>query len=367
MLNLRVAFISFSNNPDLQYYLYNSAKYVNEIGHEAITIGSNNVKVSTNLGQINYLLNVPERPGVSFDTIKNYRQAQAKVKSIITEFKPNVIHFISKHTWNYFMIMMIRKTNRNIKIVHTMHDPIGHNGEKAQKKVVLYNKIIKNRVDGIVVHSNISYRQAVQKLCVKSPIVKAPLGEMEWLNYEKSRRTKNVLIFGRLNAYKGLEYIPKISSSLYSFDKSIRIVIAGKFSKDIDQKLIKDIKQCENVILYNRFIPEDDVEELFFNSDLVLITHTSISQSGVLLESYRHSRPVVAFDIEGVEEFIINSKTGLLVNKFDIEKYAEQIYRTINSENMLDTLSINAHKYGRELFSTEKMCKDFVEFYQSIL
>jgi len=258
----------------------------------------------------------------------------------------------------------LRLSRTNTKILHTIHDPLGHDGEKVQKKVILYNKVINQLIDSVILHSFNSYKKYVNNYIIRKPIV-IPLGEFKEKKFIEPRYTKKALIFGRLNAYKGLEYVPEIADRLYKLDKDIIISIYGEISKDISEDLINSIKTKNNIELVDRFIDEKELENLLHHHDVVLITYTSITQSGVIALSMVNSKPIIAFNIEGMKEFV-NSQCALLIDDFNTSEFANAVCKLINDRERLLTMSKEAWNLSRERYTIEKMGNELLNYYTKL-
>jgi glycosyltransferase involved in cell wall biosynthesis len=220
-------------------------------------------------------------------------------------------------------------------------------------------------VHGVVTHSQKSYFATIQKIKPKARVFIAPLGSTRWREFKEFDEIKNkFLIFGRLNSYKGVELIPSIAHEIGRICPQVRIVVAGKVAEEIKKPIIDEIYACANVDFINEFIPEADIDNYFYDCDAVLITHTSITQSGVILDAYSHGKPIVAFRIDGIDEFMTN--LGLCVPAFDVADYAEKACRLIRDTVSLREQSRVSWEYGKQRFSSDMMAKGFCRIYSEV-
>lgn len=366
---MRVLLISFSTNSDLQSYMYNLNLYFDKLGIDCTTIGSNDMKVNIAIQKNNILIDTPERPTINFKSLILFLKNFKRIISEIKEKKPDIIHFTSKHIWNYPLIKYLKVLKKlgkkSYKVVHTIHDPVGHKGEKIQKQVYYYYKIINSNVDGVILHSKNSENDYLNNYKFINKYCVTQLGEYKLKEYKNLNFNKKVLVFGRLNAYKGLEYLPLIADELIKLDSEITINVYGKCSDDISNELINEIIKRKNIDFNNRFIMEEEVELLFDNTDITLITYTSISQSGVIPLSFVNSRPIVAFGIHGITEFI-NNKNSIIIEPFEVKKMAKNIYEILNNKNKLKKLSLGAWSSANEKYNIQNMGNEIYAFYKII-
>jgi glycosyltransferase involved in cell wall biosynthesis len=107
-------------------------------------------------------------------------------------------------------------------------------------------------------------------------------------------------------------------------------------------------------------------EDLFGASEIILSTSENEGMPIALIEAQLAGKPVVATDVGGVSEVIVNHETGLVTNK-----NAGSIAAAVNSL-ILDTqkrtqMSTLAASRARSLFSIEQMVNAHVSLYHSIV
>jgi len=361
---MKIVLVSFSKLPTLQNYLFNTYEHMSELGQNVYTINSDEINVPFTLSEKNMTINVPNSPLPTPSSLKKMMGTVKEIVGRIVELNPDVVHFISKHTWNYPIIRKLKKKT-NIKIVHTFHDPIGHKGDLVRYGVIMYNKLIGRSAHAVVVHSGKSFDETVEKLKPRAKVFTAPLGCTKWRPYKETEATqKRLLIFGRINNYKGCDMIPAIAEEVAKIDWEIKIVVAGKASKDVKQTTLDAISACSNIEFTQGLIPEEEIDDYFYNCDAVLITHTSMTQSGVVLDAYSHSKPIVSFEIEGIAEFL--SERSLCAPAFDIVEYARKACELTRDSEHLKKISKQAWEFGKNNFASENMAREFLTIYNNI-
>ncbi|MDR0885669.1 MAG: glycosyltransferase family 4 protein [Clostridiales Family XIII bacterium] len=354
--DMKIILVSFSKLPPFQNYMYNLARQLTKMNIEVRTVGAI-PHSAIHVDETNYILDVHDSPNPSFKSLKKYLKIQKSLCVHFDKASPAHVVFISKHFWNY---LLIRKLNKNIKKYHVFHDPIGHKGDIIRFGVILYNRLIAKKVDKIFVHSNNAFHDTIKYIKPDVPVIKIPLGEEEWLELNQENHIFNkLLIFGRINNYKGYEFIPQLADALKSELPEVRIVVAGKSSKDVNRQILQDIANKDNVKFTDEFIPEDKMHDYFDTCDAVIVLHTSITQSGVIINAYRHTKGIICFKIDGIEEFI-DEHSSISVDAFDIQAMCKSIKRAYN-DKVFYMLGRNAWHLGQEIFSIEKMAEGYFE------
>ena len=354
-----IALISFSELPVMQTMVLSISRGLleNETKH-SIILSKKITSLETKYEKDNiFLVDTPKRPTPSLSSFFLFKKIKAQLLAFIEQKNITKILFVSKHIWNFLLINSFKK-NSNVEFYHIFHDPIGHSGQKISKGVFMYNKIISKKLRAILTLSTKSYTDTINVLKPKCKVYKITFADRYWLDYKPSKKQyKNILLFGRLTSYKGLEFIPDLAKKLYIYDPSIIITIAGKSSNDISSSLLNEISSIKNVHLINDFIPEIDIDYYYDNADFCLILHTSITQSGVILDAYRHSKTIVCFDIDGIHEFLSN-EFAYAIKAFNLDEMAKCIIMLENNFSLLTEKNKKAWNFGKDNFSMKKMIND---------
>lgn len=362
---MKTLLISFSELPTLQRHLYILSTGLAKLGIETTTLGSSTLKIDVKLQSSNNLIETPSSPKPSLQSLIAMNRELNKIVQMTIELEPDVIHFINKHTWNYFLIRMLKKQLPQTKLIHTFHDPVGHEGDSVQKGVILYHKIVERLLDAIVVHSDIAKDQTLKLLKPMCPVFQVPLGEKPWKPFKSVPfGSKEVLIFGRLNPYKGLTHYSEILDELYSLDPGIHVTIAGKASGGIESSLLAEIGSRPNCTLTNRFVEDSDIDGYFERAGIVLVPYTSITQSGVILDAYSRSRPVVAFDIPGMAQYVPDSNNR--IKAFDCAAFARRIVELMSDSFSREKAARDVWNLGKSRFSPAKMAEATKEVYMEV-
>lgn len=209
---------------------------------------------------------------------------------------------------------------------------------------------------------------------VKNPIVKVvyhPVYELfnNGMDQDQARKKLGlgnefvVLFFGHIRKYKGLQVLLD-ALNIARKNLNLKLIIAGEFydSKEIYTKKIKDLSLENNVLLFDHFIPSDQIGLYFTASDVVALPYLSATQSGVIQICYNYNKPVISSRVGGLPEFIDEGKTGLLVPPNDPEQLAEAIVDFSNN-NYKKSFSENVKEYKKR-FSWDTMASEIESFIQ---
>jgi glycosyltransferase involved in cell wall biosynthesis len=125
-----------------------------------------------------------------------------------------------------------------------------------------------------------------------------------------------LLFFGFIRAYKGLDLLLEAFADKRLRDKKLKLIVAGEFyDNDAPYKeIIRKNDIGSDVILYDRFIKEDEVALFFCAADLVVQPYRSATQSGVTQIAYHFEKPMLVTDVGGLSEIVPHEKCGYVVN-----------------------------------------------------
>ncbi|HLX12455.1 MAG TPA: glycosyltransferase [Bacteroidota bacterium] len=145
-------------------------------------------------------------------------------------------------------------------------------------------------------------------------------------------RSKNVILFfGYIRKYKGLAVLLEAFRNLLQDEaqRDTLLLVVGEFYDD-EQKyrsLAKELKINSSVHFVSNYVPNDQVGAYFSASDLVVLPYLSATQSGIAQIAYNFNKPVIATNVGGLAEVILDNKTGFIVSPDNPQALADAIAR----------------------------------------
>ncbi len=126
---------------------------------------------------------------------------------------------------------------------------------------------------------------------------------------------KILLFFGYIRKYKGLMNIIIAMDVVRKKYPDALLLVAGEFYEDSTPYYakIKELELEDNISIVSDFIPDEDVKYFFCSADSVILPYSSASQSGIVQIAYHFNKPIIASNIGGIGEVIVDGITGLLV------------------------------------------------------
>ena len=197
----------------------------------------------------------------------------------------------------------------------------------------------------------------------------------QW-NINKYADLKNIpliLLPGRLSTWKGqevfIEALYKVTKEIP--EKSFFAVILGSDQgrKVYKKKLIRLVEQYR-LQNYVKFIDKCELMPIAYKiSDIVVSASIEPEAFGrVSVEAQSMEKPIIASNIGGSKETIINEKTGFLYEAGKPEALSEKLIHVLNlDESTLKFLGIEGRKNVIKKFNIEKMCFSTYSEYKKLL
>ena len=165
---------------------------------------------------------------------------------------------------------------------------------------------------------------------------------------------KVLLFFGLVREYKGLTYLLEAVPQLEPED-GYHLLLVGEFYEGMERyrRLMDRLADRGQMTVVDRYVMNDEVPLYFSAADLVILPYTSGSQSGVIQLAYGFGKPVVATEVGGIPEAVVDGRTGYLVPPADPEAIARAVRRYFK-EDRRDMFSDNITR-EREKYSWDRM------------
>ena len=263
-----------------------------------------------------------------------------KVGQLIQREAPDML--VMKY-WTPFMapcfgtIARIARRNGRTRAVCQIDNVVPHEHHFFDRALTRY---FVGSMDGFVYMSHEVGRELAEftreQKCVYSP---HPLFENFGARVERREacnrlginpEVRYMLFFGLIRDYKGLDMLLDAWAKLKSAGKTDgrRLIVAGEFYTDkrpyTDQ--IERLGLADDVILHDWFVPDEQVPLYFSAADALVLPYRTATQSGVTQIAYNYDLPMIATDVGGLGEIVIDGRTGIVCDP-DVDSIADALER----------------------------------------
>lgn len=112
--------------------------------------------------------------------------------------------------------------------------------------------------------------------------------------------------------------------------------------------------------------PRSDTADLIEAADVVCLTSDAEALPLVLLEAMAGGRPVIATDVGGVRDAVIDGETGKLISPGDVEGFAASLVELAADSQLAKRLGETGRRRQRELFTIERMVDAHYELFRGL-
>jgi glycosyltransferase involved in cell wall biosynthesis len=285
----------------------------------------------------------------------------------IRAYKPDVIHLQLGHMWfNLLGLPLLR----DIPLVLTVHDSLIHVGDAASAKTPqwIYDRACFQARERIVhapqVKELLTKRTGVPPETVHV-IPYVIVGDVDISVGVDVQPQPEILFFGRIWEYKGLEYLIKAEPLITAKVPQAKIVIAGT-GEDFG-RYRKMMVNPDNFIVHNEYVSDEKRAELFRRAAIVVLPYIEASQSFIISIAYRFGKPVVATRVGGLPEMVDHGRTGFLVPPRDIEGLAKAIVDLMQNDEMREAFGENGMRKVNVECAPEAVGRQTVAVYRRAL
>ena len=135
---------------------------------------------------------------------------------------------------------------------------------------------------------------------------------------------KNLLFFGLIRKYKGLDILLKAFDTL---DDGYQLIIAGEPYGSFApyQEMIDASPGKDRIKVFPQYIRDSEVKKFFSAADVTVLPYRSATQSGISSVSYHFEVPMIVTAVGGLTETIGERGTGIVAEEVSPEAIRREI------------------------------------------
>jgi glycosyltransferase involved in cell wall biosynthesis len=244
--------------------------------------------------------------------------ALLRVARLLRELRPRAVHLNNEQP----LLLPLYPFFALMNSVITLHDARSHAGESLAKRLFhsLHLWLVRMFIRKVIVHSA-AIRDALPQWFPRERVHIMPIVNFSlWAGAPAPTPPApplNVLFFGRILAYKGLDVLLEAFRRLDP--AKFHLLIAGEGEvPPLD---------APNIEIENRFIADDRLPAYFQRAHVIALPYRAASQSGVAQLAFAFGRSVVATCVGGLPEIVHDGVNGLLIPPGDATALADALER----------------------------------------
>ncbi|HWR25746.1 MAG TPA: glycosyltransferase [Methanosarcina sp.] len=289
---------------------------------------------------------------------------------------PNLIHAHFSYPDGYGMIKLAKKWKIPLVIsaLGTIERKVAYEGSRTSKQIIealnFADKILSVSEDLKLHITNLGISEDKVSVVPNGVDVEKfkPFGKTHARNLLNLPQNKNIVLFvGALRKIKGVDYL--IEAAKDFVDKNTRLFLVGR-----DDGLRKNLEKRAEELNISDFIKftgpvnHENIPLWISASDILVLPSLSEGRPNVVLEAFACQIPVVATDVGGIPELMVDGETGYLVPAKNPSELSEKINKLLEDEHKRKKMG----EFGRQSIiqrglTWEAHAKKTVNIYSEVL
>jgi glycosyltransferase involved in cell wall biosynthesis len=322
----------------------------------------------------------------------NDRKAYLKIKKLITDFKPDIVH---THASKAGTLGRLAADACKVPVIlHTFHGHVFHS-YFGKAKTLLYKNIeryLASKSTRIIAISELQKKELAFEhgICSPDKIVVIPLGfdlqrfrddpETKRVDFRKTYGIRDeelvVMIMGRLVPVKNHRLF--LESIRYVKEQSsipIRGVIVGdgeerqhieNMASEMGLSFSANALECHpSDLIFTSWIHRADWA--FAGADIVALTSFNEGTPVSLIEAQASGKAIVSTNTGGIENVVIPGITAILSQKDDPADFCLKLLELVKSDELRKSMSDAGWEHVRSAFHYTRLVGDMKKLYGNLL
>jgi len=246
----------------------------------------------------------------------------------------------------------------------------------AEKVISLMHRISMRKAK-VIVHNTQDYAENsefLSKFLNKLKVIPSPIDPLQALPeeikafkqiHEISKNARIIGLAARLAAEKGVEYLVEALPMVIEKYPDVKVLCMGEYQRVIGEenyykKIMPSIDALEKHWSFLGVLPEKDKAAFFSTCDVLVLPSINRTESFgmVQIEALQCGTPVVATDLPGVRQPVLQTGMGIIVQPKDSKGLANAIIELLD-KNERYPININLIKK----YSSESVAKAYEELF----
>jgi glycosyltransferase involved in cell wall biosynthesis len=324
-------------------------------------------------------------------------EARWKFRLLLDRFSPDIVHLQNIHA-HITPSVIFEAKRRGLAVVWTLHDyklicPNSHflidaTGQicEACGKGAYYQPVLKRCKKGSLLASGMAaleaYAHRLMRVCDRvdaflapsaflrnklldrgfppEKVYHLPLFLPSELFHDNDNNEGYLLFLGKLEPIKGIYPLLEACRSI----PEIRLILAGRVEEPLASALPGLLPPNAQ---YVGLMHGEELRQLLYNSVAVVLPSLGFeNQPFSILEAFACGKPVIASDLGGMTELVVNRERGLLVPPGNVEALAKAMRWIVGHPTEAHDMGQNAYNYVAKTHQAEHHYQDLIRIYDLV-
>jgi glycosyltransferase involved in cell wall biosynthesis len=313
----------------------------------------------------------------------NDRIAYQKIKKLIAEFKPDIVH---THAAKAGTLGRLAAANSGVPVIlHTFHGHVFHSYFNPLKTAVFKSveRYLSKKSTAIIAISDIQKEElcAEHKVCKPAQTVVIPLGfdltrfQSDQLakrdafrtEYKINDDTVAIAIVGRIVPVKNHElFIRGFAAVKAAYKGKVKgFIIGDGDDRSKMEQIAESLGLTSEDLVFTSWI--FDVDRPLAGCDIVAMTSLNEGTPVSLIEAQAAGKPIVTTEVGGIGNVVIPGKTALLSPSQDLEGFTQNLLKLVEDKALRANMSALGWEHVRQRFHYERLVGDMRKLYTKLL
>ncbi|HOK56276.1 MAG TPA: glycosyltransferase family 4 protein [bacterium] len=185
--------------------------------------------------------------------------------------------------------------------------------------------------------------------------------------YGIKKDEKVIGMIGRLFYLKGQNYLIEAFKEVSEKHPEAKLMFVGDGILRNDLENYAKKNKIQDKVIFTGLVPPEKIPE--YVSIMDILVHTSLREGlpKAVAQGLAGGKPVIAFDVDGTKEVVINGKTGFIIPPEDINLLKEKIIYLLENPVISDKMGKEGQELIKQIFPVEKMVDEIEKIYVKFL
>lgn len=288
---------------------------------------------------------------------KNMVFGALQLRLIVKEFRPDVVHvhLATGLIMRGLGLLGVPTVYTHHSLVFTFPKILFKFFDQFVSEYVAICEICRKELFAVTHRPVCLIRNAVSEARIATRQVKLPSSHIK------------VLSVGGITIWKDyptlIEVAAVVQKNLFQHGKHVEFQIAGDGGALLEMQNLARTRGVDDFVIF--LGARKDVPQLMANADLLLMTSISEGLPMTLVEAIHTGLPVVATDVGGCSEVIVDGENGFLAEPRDVQAIAEKLLRILLDPKLAKTMGEKAKIHAKE-FGLDVCSQKHLELYARV-
>jgi len=192
-----------------------------------------------------------------------------------------------------------------------------------------------------------------------------PFTDLPKIKSQPAQDDNIVLFVGKMHPIKGLEFLIR---ALPHVDTDYRGVFVGEGEYLESYKALAKELGIQDKVEFTGWIPLEKLSEYYAKCSVLVVPSIWVETFGLIgIDAMSYEKPVVAFDVGGIQDWLDDKGTGFLVKRKDIYDMAEKITLLLKDKALAKKMGTAGRLKVEREFTSGVFINNLLDVYKNVL